>query len=141
MQILSDGEWLRVKAALDMARSGTGRPLKDERKTVEAVIWRQRNGAKWRAVPSALGAWWRAAQLHIRWSRAGVWERAFAVLRDAGQPELGEVFLDGTNVRAHHKAAGAKGGRARRPWVARAGATGQRPARCAMRAVARSVLP
>src|SRR3954452_21335089 len=118
MQILSDGEWWRLKAALDEARSGTGRPLGDERKTVEAVIWRQRNGAKWRAVPSELGPWWRAAQLHIRWSRVGIWERAFMVLRDAGQPELGEVFLDGTNVRAHHKAAGAKGGPRRRPLVA-----------------------
>jgi transposase len=141
MQILSDGEWSRLKAALDEARSGTGRPLGDERKTVEAVIWRQRNGAKWRAVPSELGPWWRAAQLHIRWSRTGIWERAFVILRDAGQPELGEVFLDGTNVRAHHKAAGAKGGRAGRPSAARAEATAQRPARSAMRAVSRSALP
>jgi transposase len=141
MQILSDGEWLRVKAALDVARSGTGRPLDDERQTVEAIVWRQRNGAKWRAVPTDLGPWWKAAQLHIRWSRAGVWERAFAVLREAGQPELGEVFLDGTNVRAHHKAAGAKGGQPRRPSAARAGAGVQKPAPCATRAVARSALP
>jgi transposase len=141
MQILSDGEWSRLKEALDAARSGTGRPLKEDRKTVEAIVWRQGNGAKWRAVPSELGPWWRAAQLHIRWSRAGVWERAFAVLRDAGQPELGEVFLDGTNVRAHHKAAGAKGGRARRPSAAHAAAMAQRPARSAMRAAARSALP
>ena len=141
MQILSDGEWSRLKAALDEARSGTGRPLDDERKTVEAVIWRQRNGAKWRAVPSELGPWWRAAQLHIRWSRAGIWERAFAILRDAGRPELGEVFLDGTNVRAHHKAAGAKGGPGRRPSVARGAATAQKPARSVMRTVARSASP
>jgi len=141
MQILSDGEWSRLKAALDEARCGTGRPLGDERQTVEAVIWRQRNGAKWRAVPSELGPWWRAAQLHIRWSRAGVWERAFAVLRDAGQPELGEVFLDGTNMRAHHKAAGAKGGSRRRPLVARVAATAQKPARSAMRAAVRSASP
>ena len=141
MQILSDGEWSRLKVALDEARCGTGRPLGDERQTVEAVIWRQRNGAKWRAVPSELGPWWRAAQLHIRWSRAGVWERAFAVLRDAGQPELGEVFLDGTNMRAHHKAAGAKGGSRRRPLVARVAATAQKPARSAMRAAVRSASP
>jgi transposase len=141
MEILSDGEWAQLKAALDMARSGTGRPLADERETVEAIIWRQRNGAKWRAVPDELGPWWKAAQLHIRWSRAGVWERAFAVLRDAGQPELGEVFLDGTSVRAHHKAAGAKGGRSRRPSAARAGAMEPRPARSARRAGARSGLP
>ena len=105
---LSDGEWARLKVALDAARSGTGRPLRDERRVVEAVIWRQRNGAKWRSVPVELGPWWKAAQLHIRWSRLGVWERAFGFLRDAGRPELAEVFLDGTSVRAHQKAAGAR---------------------------------
>ena len=70
-----------------------------------------------------------------------MWERAFAVLRDAGQPELGEVFLDGTNVRAHHKAAGAKGGPRRRPLAVRVGVTAQKPVPSVMRAVARSALP
>lgn len=111
MQMLADAQWTRLKAALDAARSGTGRPFPDERRTVEAVIWRQKNGAKWRAIPPDLGPWWKAAQLHIRWSRTGVWARAFERLREAGCPDLGEVFLDGTNVRAHQKAAGAKGGR------------------------------
>ena len=138
---MSDGEWARLKAALDVARSGTGRPLGEERKTVEAIIWRQRNGAKWRAVPAELGPWWKAAQLHIRWSRTGVWERVFAILRDAGQPELGEVFLDGTNVRAHHKAAGAKGGQPHRPLAARVGATAPRRAPSATHKAARSALP
>lgn len=111
MQMLDDAQWTRLKAALDAARSGTGRPFPDERRTVEAVIWRQQNGAKWRSLPDELGPWWKAAQLHIRWSRSGVWARAFEALRAAGRPDLGEVFLDGTSVRAHQKAAGAKGGR------------------------------
>jgi transposase len=137
MRILSDDEWARLKAALDAARSGTGRPLADERRTVEAVVWRRRNGAKWRAVPPALGPWWKAAQLHFRWSRSGVWARAFASLRDAGRPDLGEVFLDGTSVRAHQKAAGAKGGRAATPSAARAAAGAPRPAPRATAAAAR----
>ncbi len=77
MEILSDDEWARLKAALDAVRSGTGRPFPDERRTVEAVIWRQRNGAKWRSLPPELGPWWKAAQLHIRWSRRGIWAAAF----------------------------------------------------------------
>ena len=106
---LTDDEWALLKVALDEARSGTGRPLRDERRVVEGVIWRLRNGAKWRSVPDRFGPWWRAAQLHIRWSKAGVWERAFAHLRDEGRAGLAEVFLDGTSIRAHQKASGAKG--------------------------------
>ena len=110
MAELTDAEWAALKDALDHARSGRGRPMKDERRTVEAVVWRHRNGAKWRAVPAEFGPWARAAHLHIRWSELGVWERAFGYLRDGGHPDLMEVMLDGTVVRAHQKAAGAKGG-------------------------------
>ena len=61
---------------------------------------------KWRAIPEDLGPWWCAAQIFIRWSRAGVWERLLGLVQEQGV-QLGIVFLDGTNVRAHQKAAGA----------------------------------
>jgi transposase len=141
MGLLSDDEWARLKAALDAVRSGMGRPFPDERRTIEAVIWRLRNGAKWRAVPPELGPWWKAAQLHIRWSRTGIWERVFAYLRDVGRPDLGEVFLDGTSIRAHQKAAGAKGGARPTRSVAHAGALEPKPARSAMPRDARSASP
>lgn len=110
MTVLTDDEWAALKGALDAVRSRRRRPMKDERQTIEAVVWRHRNGAKWRAIPRDLGPWHRAANLHARWSALGVWERAFEHLRDAGRPDLAEVMLDGTSVRAHAKAAGAKGG-------------------------------
>src|SRR4051812_21458727 len=106
--VLTDEQRVALKAALDAVRPGTGRPLRDERRTVEGVVWRPRNGARWRSVPAEYGPWWRPAQLHIRWSRTGVWARLFAHLRDAGRPELADVFVDGTVVRAHQKAAGAQ---------------------------------
>jgi transposase len=65
--VLTDETWSALKAALDAVRSGTGRPLAEERRTIEAVVWRLRNGARWRAVPAEYGPWWRAARLHIRW--------------------------------------------------------------------------
>jgi len=110
MPVLTDDEWAALKAALDHARSGRGRPFRDERATVEGVLWRLKNGPPWRAVPAEFGPWWRAAQLHKRWSRSGVWGRAFERLRDGGRPDLAAVMLDGTVVRAHPKAAGAKKG-------------------------------
>ena len=68
---------------------------------------RHENGAKWRSVPVELGPWWRAAQIFIRWARLGVWERLLHLVQNHGI-QLGMTFLDGTSVRAHQKAAGAR---------------------------------
>jgi len=73
---------------------------------VSAILWRHQNGAKWRAVPDKFGPWWRAAQVFFRWARLGVWERLLDLVQ-ARDVWLGLVFLDGTSVRAHQKAAGA----------------------------------
>ena len=110
MPVLSDTQWDALKEALDDARSGRGRPIQNERQSVEAIVWRHQNGAKWRAIPADLGPWARAANLHIRWANLGVWQRAFEHLRDTRHADLADVMLDGTSVRAHQKAAGAKKG-------------------------------
>ena len=60
----------------------------------------------WRAVPAELGPWWMAAQTFIRWARLGVWDRLLGLAQTRGV-EPGMVFLDGTSIRAHAKAAGA----------------------------------
>lgn len=86
--------------------------MHDLRRTLGAILWRHQNGAKWRAIPADLGPWWRAAQVFIRWAQLGGWERLLALVQKQGVA-LGLTFLDGTNVRAHQKAAGAaKGGSA-----------------------------
>lgn len=46
------------------------------------------------------------AQTFIRWGRHGVWERLLRLVQEQGV-RLGMVFLDGSNIRAHQKAAGA----------------------------------
>ena len=80
---------------------------KDLRRTLSAIVWRHANGAKWRAIPAELGPWSRAAQTVIRWARLGVWERLLLLAQERGV-QLGMTFLDGTSIRAHHKAAGAE---------------------------------
>jgi len=47
-----------------------------------------------------------AAQTFIRWGRLGVWERLLTMAQERGV-QLGMTFLDGSNIRAHQKAAGA----------------------------------
>ena len=44
-------------------------------------------------------SWWLAAQLFIRWSRQGVWERLLELVQQRGVA-LSMTFIDGTNVRA-----------------------------------------
>ena len=104
--MLSDAQWADLEPLVEACRPKAKTPPQDLQRTLSAILWRHQNGAKWRAIPEELGPWWRAAQIFIRWSRAGVWERLLHLVQERGV-QLGMVFLDGTNVRAHQKAAGA----------------------------------
>jgi transposase len=92
--VLSDADWMVLSAALTRVRSKVGRPFRDERLTVEAVIWRARHNARWREIPDCFGPWWRAAQLYYRWGRTGVWERLRKALAEAGREDLASLFDD-----------------------------------------------
>jgi len=105
--MLTDAQWAMLEPLVEQCRPKGKTPPQDLRRTVEAILWHHENGAKWRAVPEELGLWWRAAQMFIRWARAGVWERLLSLVQERGI-QLGTVFLDGTRVRAHQKAAGAR---------------------------------
>jgi transposase len=105
--MLSDAQWALLEPLVEICRPKGKTPPQDLRRTVSAILWRHQNGAKWRSIPEELGPWWRAAQIFIRWARAGVWERLLSLVQEHGV-QLGMVFLDGTSVRAHQKAAGAR---------------------------------
>ena len=104
--MLSDMQWAVLEPLVEACRPKGKTPPQDLRRTLSAILRRHQNGAKWRAVPAELGPWWRAAQVFIRWARLGVWERLLNLVQERGV-QLGMVFLDGTSVRAHQKAAGA----------------------------------
>ncbi len=69
--MLSDAQWTVLEPLVEACRPKGKTPPQDLRRTVSAILWRHRNGAKWRAVPAELGPRWRAAQVFIRWARAG----------------------------------------------------------------------
>ena len=105
--MLSDAQWALLEPLIEACRPKGKTPPQDLRRTVSAILWRHQNGAKWRAIPEELGPWWRAAPIFMRWAKAGVWGRLLSLVQDH-RVQLGMVFLDGTSVRAHHKAAGAR---------------------------------
>ncbi len=104
--MLSNVQWAELEPLVEACRPHAKVPPSALRRTVEAILWRCTNGAKWRSIPAELGPWWKAAQIFIRWSRLGVWDRLLAMAQERGV-ELGMTFLDGTSIRAHAKAAGA----------------------------------
>jgi transposase len=105
--MLTDGAWMSLEPLLEACRPKGKTPPQDLRRTISAIVWRHQNGAKWRAIPAELGPWSRAAQTFIRWAHLGVWERLLLLAQERGV-QLGMTFLDGTSIRAHHKAAGAE---------------------------------
>src|SRR3954451_13062559 len=132
--MLTDGAWMDLEPLIEACRPKGKTQPKDLRRTISAIVWRHQNGAKWRGIPAELGAWARAAQMFIRWAHLGVWERLLLLAQERGV-HLGMTFLDGTSIRAHHKAAGAekRGSPARRAmrvkrWGARVGGMGPRRA-------------
>jgi transposase len=106
MQVLTDAQWAELESLIEACRPKGKTEPHDLRRTITAILWRHQNGAKWRAIPSELGPWWMAAQTFIRWAKLGVWERLLVRAQEGGVA-LGMAFLDGTNVRAHQKVAGA----------------------------------
>jgi transposase len=132
---MTDEEWAFLEPLIEACRPPCKVPIGNLRQRIEGIVWRHENGAKWRAMPAEYGPWWKPAQTFIDWARLGVWERLLDLVQAQLGIALGMAFLDGTSIRAHHKAAGAakKGARPRigisvKPWAVRAAALGQRPA-------------
>lgn len=124
---LTDAQWAALAPLLPPQRAATGRPAKDHRTILNGILWRMRTGAPWRDLPERYGPWQSVYTRFRRWQRAGVWDRVLAALQAAAD-ERGELdwdlhFLDGTTIRAHPHAAGAKRGAAIKPSAAAAGAS------------------
>jgi transposase len=124
---VTDREWARLQPHLPLQRPRTGRPAKDHRLILNALLWLAKTGAPWRDLPERFGPWQTVATRFYRWTRSGLWDRILAELRSIADARGGidwEVhMIDGTNVRAHRCAAGAKGGSIVKPWAALVGAS------------------
>ena len=113
---LTDAQWERLASLLPPQRPATGRPAHDHRLIVHAILWRLATGVPWRDLPERYGPWQTVYSRFRRWQRAGVWDRLLATVQAegdaAGVLDWSVHFLDGTTVRAHQHAAGAKKGAA-----------------------------
>ncbi len=111
---LTDEQWERLKPLLPPQKPKTGRPAHDHRTILNGLLWILRTGAPWRDLPERYGLWRTVASRYYRWCQAGIWDQLLAELQQqaeaAGELDWEIHYVDGTSVRAHQHAAGAKGG-------------------------------
>jgi transposase len=138
---LTDAEWELIGPRLPRACGRSSKPEHDSRRVLDGILWRAREGARWRAIPERYGKWNSVWRRFARWRDLGVFEALFAALAGCGLAEERLQMLDGTVVRAHQHAAGAKGGRTARRWAGPAAASRPRSTCAATPAACRSRSP
>ncbi len=100
--------WARTEHMLPGKATDPGATAEDNRRFLEAFLWRTRTGSSWRDLPERFGNWNSVFKRFRRRAVSGVFERVSSALSD--EFELDHVFVDGTIVQARQKAAGANGG-------------------------------
>jgi transposase len=102
---LHDEPWERIKDLLPGKPGDVGVTAPDNRRFVEAVLYRYRAGIPWRDLPERFGDGKNTHRRFSRWSKTGVWQRVFEHL--AADADNDDAMLDSTIVRAHQHSAGA----------------------------------
>ena len=105
---LSDDQWQQIAPLLPGKKGDPGRTGENNRRFVNAVLWLAKTGAPWRDLPPRFGKWNSVYQRYNRWCKRNVWQEVFETLNV--DPDLENLLLDSTIVRAHQHAAACKGG-------------------------------
>ena len=103
---LTDEQFDKIKQFLPGTEATAGVTAQDNRLFVNAVIWVFKTGAPWRDLPERFGNWNSIHKRFARWSKSGVFDTIFRILSEDADMEF--LLMDGTIVKAHQHASGAK---------------------------------
>jgi transposase len=111
---LTNRQWEQLQPLLPPQKPKTGRPAVDHRRILNGMLWILRTGAPWRDLPARYGPWRTVASRFHRWQKAAIWSQLLAAVHAqaaaAGRINWDLHYVDGTMIRAHQHAAGAKKG-------------------------------
>ncbi|MEQ1418164.1 IS5 family transposase [Acinetobacter indicus] len=116
--LLSDDIWQQIQ---DTMRLHGCYRSKNSRNIMEAILWKLRTGATWRDIPQEFCPWQTAYNRFNRWASKGLWNKFFFRLRGVLDQEW--VFIDGSYIRVHQHASGARNGFERAIGQSRGGRT------------------
>ena len=117
---LTDEQWALIEDFFPRNGQKAGRPWLDHRQMINGIFWILETGAPWRDLPERYGLWTTVYNRFATYRRDGtldrILERLHAKLNRKGKIDWELFCIDGSNVRAHRSAAGAKkGGLRKRP--------------------------
>ncbi|WP_258194865.1 transposase [Paraburkholderia sp. BL18I3N2] len=95
MQIpISDADWARVRHLFpesEIPRSrGPGRPRRNARDLLDAILWIHQTGEKWHRLPSTFPPTQTCYVKYCEWRRAGLVQRAIGILKISPFAATGE---------------------------------------------------
>jgi hypothetical protein len=120
---LTDEQWAVVAPHLPQRTNQRGRPRRDDREILNGILWVMRTGAPWADLPDRYPPYQTCHRRFQEWVRSGVFERILQMLvhdlKERGELDLSECFIDGSFVIAKKGATGwarPSGARVRSSW-------------------------
>jgi putative transposase len=95
---LTDAQWMKIQPLLPGKKSDPGRTAGDNRLFVNAVVFVLKTGIPWPDLPGRFGKHDTVRKRFDRWCAKGVWQ---TIAHATGDPDLREVQLDATPIKAH----------------------------------------
>ncbi|WP_416202805.1 IS5 family transposase [Acinetobacter sp. TGL-Y2] len=117
-RVITDEIWNQIQQTMQFYGCYRSRNSKN---IMEAILWKLRTGAPWRDVPEDLCPWQTAYNRFNRWANKGLLGEFVFKLRGVLDKEW--VFIDGSYIRAHQHASGARHGEESAIGKSRGGAT------------------
>jgi putative transposase len=103
---LTDAQFARIESLLPAAKPG-GRPREvNLHNIVNAILYVNRTGCQWRALPKDYGPWSTAYDYFRKWRRDGIWEQINEALREQVRKKAGRrgsprsAYLDSQAVKS-----------------------------------------
>ena len=108
--LMGDEEWAFFEPYVTRRGPHSGRRPQDHRRVLDGDFWIARTGAQWHDLPEFLGKWSSVYRQFRGWTLFGLWDFLLEVLNNTDGVGETVQMINSTVIRAHHYAAGVRGG-------------------------------
>lgn len=104
-------QWEKIKEQLPPEKKPQGgRPAKNNRTMLNAIVYWLNTGIAWRDLPERFGPWQSVYGRFRSWTQQGVWEKIFVALIEQDLVDETTLMIDSTTIKVHQHASGVKKG-------------------------------